>query len=242
LVIRKNHSFEMLVAAGLITGHHPVHRVGVVPSMSISATGTVWDVNDTLYPWNVFDLPGTVTVDRAAAGDAGKTVFVIGLDSNFLEVTEEITLTSPTGNASTTSFARVFDITLSNGPAQNVGDIDVIKDATVVARMRAERGQSASGIYTIPDGKTGYLMKGVAGCEASADGSGDVYFRPGGSASFRAIHSFEVEGSGGEYEYGFTFPVLLPARSDIDVRITTRANNGRYNAVFDILLIDDDNR
>ncbi len=42
--------FELQVARGQIPGHRFVHRLGRVPAMSQNATGTVWDVNDTLYP------------------------------------------------------------------------------------------------------------------------------------------------------------------------------------------------
>ena len=36
----------------------------------------------------------------------------------------------------------------------------------------------------------------------------------------------------------FGVPIPLPEKSDIDVRIVTRSNNGRYTAAFDILLVD----
>ena len=47
----------------------------------------------------------------------------------------------------------------------------------------------------------------------------------------------EVSGAGGQYLYEFTFPIPIPEKSDIDVCITTRTNNGRYTAAFDLLLI-----
>ena len=34
-------------------------------------------------------------------------------------------------------------------------------------------------------------------------------------------------------------PIPISAKSDIDVRVITRSNNGRYTAAFDIILIKD---
>jgi hypothetical protein len=39
------------------------------------------------------------------------------------------------------------------------------------------------------------------------------------------------------YNYKFAFPQEIPEKSDIDVRLDTRSNNGRFTAAFDILLI-----
>jgi len=75
--------FELQVARGQIPGHSFVHKFGAVPEMSNGTTGTIWDVDDTLYPWSAFATAGTLTVDRANASDAGKTITIVGLDSNF---------------------------------------------------------------------------------------------------------------------------------------------------------------
>ncbi len=96
------------IARGLVKGTTFVHKFGAVPSLSTAATGTVWDVDDTIYPWSAWDTAGTITVDRANAGDANKQVTVVGLDSNYNALQETITLTNATENASTNSFKRVF--------------------------------------------------------------------------------------------------------------------------------------
>ena len=93
-------------------------------------------------------------------------------------------------------------------------------------------------VYTVPAGKTGYLYKVVMTAQSGADATGNMFIRYFGQDTFRIGHSFEVTGAGGKYEYEFTFPVPIPEKSDIDIRATTRSNNGRYTAAFDILLID----
>ena len=91
-------------------------------------------------------------------------------------------------------------------------------------------------IYTVPAGKTGYILKGVATCQSGADGTGNMFVRYFGESSFRVGHSFEVSGTGGEYNYDFCIPFKIPEKSDIDVRCSVRSNNARVTAAFDIVL------
>lgn len=226
------------ISRGLVKGTSFVHKFGAVPTMSTNTTGTVWDVNDTVYPWSAWATAGTITIDRADAGDANKQVTVVGLDSNYDALTETITLTSATGNASTNSFIRVFRAFIVDGTT-NVGLISIKRNSTTVAAIVAGKGQTLMSVYTIPRGYTGYLMKGTCSAQAGADATGDMYVRYAGQSSFRVGHSFEISGGGGQYLYEFATPIPIPAMSDIDVRITTRSNNGRYTAAFDLVLIKD---
>lgn len=226
------------IARGLVKGTSVIHKFGAVPIMSINTTGTVWDVNDTLYPWSAWDIAGTITVDRANAEDANKQVTVVGLDSDYNPLAETITLTNATGNASTNSFKRIFRAFVVDGTT-NVGAITIKKDATTVAAITAGKGQTLMAVYTIPANHTGYLCKGTATAQATADATGDMFIRYFGQTSFRVGHTFEVFGAGGQYTYDFTVPIEIPAKSDIDVRISARTNNGRYTAAFDLILIQD---
>lgn len=229
-------NFKLNVARGKVRGASMIHKFGAVPSMAQSTTGTIWDKNDTVYPWSAFDTAGTVTAAIVNAADNGKQVTVLGLDADYNEVSEVFTLSSTATVTGTVSFKRVFRGYVSTG-SDNVGDIIFTKNGNDVLKIRAGRSQTLMAIYTIPAGKTGYLYKGVCSAQASADGTGNMYVRYFGQDAFRIGHSFEVAGSGGKYEYNFEFPIRIPEKSDIDVRLTTRSNNGRYTSAFDILLL-----
>lgn len=226
------------IARGLVKGTTFIHKFGAVPALSTNTTGTVWDVNDTIYPWSAWSTAGTITVDRANAGDANKHVTVVGLDANYEPLSETIVLTSASDNASINSFKRVFRSFVADGET-NVGLITIRKGGTTVAAITANKGQTLMAVYTIPAGYTGYLCKGTASAQSSADATGDMFVRYFGQSSFRVGHTFEVDGAGGQYVYDFTVPIPIPEKSDIDVRVTTRTNNGRYTAAFDIILIKD---
>lgn len=231
-------NFQLNVSRSKVRGASTVHKFGAVPSLSQNTTGTIWDKNDTVYPWSVFDTAGVITASIVNASDSGKVVTVLGLDDDFNEVSDTFILSSSSTVAGTTQFRRVFRAFVSTG-INNVGNVTFTKSGSDVLRITATKGQTLMAIYTIPAGKTGYLYKGVCTAQESADGSGNMFIRYFGQTAFRIGHSFEVSGSGGQYDYDFSFPIRIPEKSDIDVRITTRTNNGRYTAAFDILLLEE---
>lgn len=223
------------IARGLIVNTTSIHKFGAVPAMSQSQTGTVWDKNDTPYPWSAFDTAGILVAAQANASDNGKTVVVIGLDSDYNEISEEFTLSSSGTVNGTSIFKRVYRAYMTDGA--NVGNVSFSRGGTEVLRITAGKSQTLMAIYTVPAGHTGYLMQGNMSCQAGADATGDMFVRYAGQTAFRIGHSFEVSGNGGDYNYKFSVPIAIPAMSDIDVRARVRSNNARIAAAFDIILI-----
>ena len=213
--------FELQVSRGQIPGHSVLHKFGAVPSMSINTTGTIWDINDTLYPWSALTSAGTLTVDRASASDANKIITIQGLDANYKQISENVTLTNATGNATTQSFIRVYRAFMHNGSAANVGNIDIKISTTIIARITAGKSQTLMGVYTVPAGYSLYLTQGVMSVQSGADATGNFFVRYGGESAFRIAHTFEVASA--EYFYAFHAPFKLPEKSDVDIRADLRS-------------------
>ena len=229
------------ISRGQIKGAIPVHKFGAVSSMSTATTGTIWDKNDTIYPWSVWNAgANTITVNSSSASDVNASVIVIGLDTNYDILQEEIVLSTQTGNSSSNNFIRVHRAYMS-GANTNVGTITIKNGSTDVALITAGFGQTLMAVYTIPRNYSGYLYQGTCSAQSGADGTGNMFVRYSDTSTFRIAHSFEVAGAGGQYTYNFSFPTELPEKSDIDVRLTTRSNNGRYTAAFDLLLVKNPN-
>ena len=239
---RKHYHFDMMVSGGYISDHSFNHKFGAVPSLAVNTTGSVWDIDDTLYPWTALDTPTVVNIERNSPADEGHIVTVQGLDADWNPVEETITIAG-TNTLGTVEFRRVNRAFCADGGATNTGNIDIEAGAaggTTVARISALQGQTLMAVYTVPAGKTGYIYQGVCTAQASADGTGSMMIRYHGQDTFRIGHTFEVSGAGGQYTYDFAFPIPIPEKSDIDIRMKSRANNGRYTAAFDILLVDND--
>jgi len=229
--------FELQVSRGQIPGHSVLHKFGAVPSMSINTTGTIWDIDDTLYPWSALTSAGTLTVDRASASDANKTITIQGLDADYNQLSENVTLTNATGNATTQSFIRVYRAFMHNGSAANVGNINIKISTTTIARITAGKAQTLMGVYTVPAGYSLYVTQGVMSVQSGADATGNFFVRYGGESAFRIAHTFEVASA--EYFYAFHAPFKLPEKSDVDIRADLRSNNARITAAFDAYLIQE---
>lgn len=224
------------IARGHIKDVTSIHKFGAVPAMSVNTTGTVWDVNDTLYPWSAWNTPGVLTIPAVNASDTGKIVHVYGLDENYNMINEQFTVSSAGTITGTKTFGRVYRAFITDG-ITNVGNINIQRSGTTIARITAAKGQTLMAVYTVPYGYTGYLIKGTMTVAASADATGDMFVRYSGQTSFRVGHSFEVSGTGGQYTYEFGVPIQIPMKSDIDVRAAVRSNNARVTAAFDLILV-----
>jgi hypothetical protein len=241
----KAEEFYLQLARGHIANHYHIHKFGSVPEMANGTTGTIWDVNDTLYPWSALNTPAVVNINRASASDNGLVVTVQGLDSDWKEQSENILITGE-NQSGTKLWRRVNRAFISSLTAStNIGNINIqaaTAGGTTVARITAGEGQTLMAVYTIPAGKNGYLVHGTASCQAGADATGRMLARFNTLTSvFRIGHIFEVSGAGGQYDYTFQAPLFLPEKTDIDVRASVRTNKARVTAAFDVILIDDNN-
>ena len=217
------------------------HKFGAVPSMSNNNSGTIWDVDDTTYPWTALDTPAVVNVERNHVADEGFIVTVQGLDSNYNFQSEDIVI-SGTNTLGTKLFRRVNRAFVTSDGVTNTGDIDIEAGAaggTTVARINAGKGQTLMAVFTVPANKTAFITQVTATVQSGADATGDLFVKFFGQDTFRVGHSFEVSGAGGQYLYNFTVPIRVPEKSDIDVRASVRTNNARITAAFDIILVDD---
>ena len=229
--------FYLQVAQGNVPGYSFNHKFGAVPELSNNSTGTVWDVDATLYPWNALGTGNNINVELNDPADVGITVTVQGLDANY-EPAEETILTTGTNTVGTQTFIRVNRAFCDE---QNAANIDIEAGAaggTTVARISAGNAQTLMAVYTVPAGKTAYILHGTMSTEWGSDGTGNMFVRYFGQDSFRIGHTFEVSGHGGQYDYTFATPIPVPEKSDIDIRVATRSNNGRFTAAFDVLLVD----
>jgi hypothetical protein len=226
--------WTMQIAQGLIAGHTVEQVTGYNPSTS--AGDAVWS-GGTAYPWSSLVTAQTLYLKSSTnnATDRGMSIFIDGLDANYANQTEVITLNatdSRTAVVSTKQFLRIHEARC-NGADTNVGDIITTVTSgsgTVVSKMSSGRGSAKAGVYTIPAGYTGYLFKG----DASSTAATVVNFmaRYFGKA-FMVVHVAIVDNS--TYIYDFPFPMPLPEKTDM--YCTIEAGSGKTAVNYEILLV-----
>lgn len=214
------------------TSHFIVN--GANPSIDNNTTASLCPVASGIYPWSVWDTAGVVTVDREDSGDADKVIAIHGLDADWNTISDTVTLASATGNASSMEFKRINSVVIM-GPETNVGDITIKKGATAVDTIAAGHGRSLNACYSIPAGYDAFILWGEASSQYGADATGFMHTRTNGQ-SFIAAYTFEVGGSA-SFRTDFTTPLKVESKSDIDIRMTTRSNNGRFTASYSVLLV-----
>ena len=224
------------VARGSISNSKIVHKFGANFDIDQATDPeSVWTAGG-LYPWASLATAQTIYCISTSASDTA-VLTVEGLDANYNEQTESVTLTGTTAVATTNTFIRVFRMTYEDGA--NVGTITartVSASGTVVAQIDVGYAQTLMAVYTVPAGHTGYLVALDTTIDSNKNAQLLMYHRLFGKP-FRIAHVAETSG---HYRYDFHAPLRVPEKTDIDIRIdNVSGNDSRVTANFDIVLIKD---
>lgn len=218
------------IAAGDVSGYSHINKFGYTGGTSVS-TGTIWDGNTAgqFYP---YPAAGVVTVTSSdTANDNGETVEIQGLDSNYNPAIETVTVG---GAAGATSFIRIFRARMVSNT--NVGIITINQGGSLAAQISAGNGQTLMAVYTIPAGKTGYLLKFQGSMDKSnADTIFKLFSRPWDNGAFNLKGQWGTQG-GNPVTYDYPVPLVFTEKTDIKVDIA--AGNVGAGAIFDIILVD----
>lgn len=152
--------WNLQVARGLITGVTGLSISGYSPSVGTSFV-PAWEDGTYVY----FASAQVVRVWSESASDTNVSVLINGLDANYVQQTETVTLTNGvTGVLTTKQFLRINSISLTRTP-QNVGVIHAgSSDKTITLAYigivnAGSAGRSQMTVYTVPAGYTFYLAQ-----------------------------------------------------------------------------------
>ena len=228
--------FELQVSRGHVAYHQTLFKYGYNP-LIINVNETIWDGGG-IYSYPGSALAMTVT-SAGGATDEDVKVTVVGLDGDFAEAQQEVTLDG-TGAATTTqTFRRVFRAYVSGSQAPT-GNITIANGGTTYAQITNGENQTLMAVYTVPAGKTFYLTNGTA--THGTGTSGGVFMtvrfmtREFGGV-FRTATKIDIVES--EVLFPFTFPLRLPEKTDVEVRaICNKNQNNAVSATFEGVLVD----
>jgi len=149
-----------------------------------SAIGTTfvpaWELA-TQYP---YPTAATTMTLRWNTADSGYTILIKGLDENYDEIQETITLTaSPVTQTTQNQYYRINDlITVGNNngdfsdPDNNI-DLTNAGNTETYARIRGGDGKNQASIYTVPRGYQFALLRISAFCASAALNNRTLAFR-----------------------------------------------------------------
>jgi len=234
----KYEPFELQLARGQIEGHKTLFKFGNNPD-SNGALETVWS-HSSLYVYptaaTVMKVSSTSSDDNGT-GSGARTVLVAGLDADYNEASEIVTLTGQTPVLTTTVFIRVFRAyVVTAGVSNTAAGIIYIGDGVVTAGVPAlvyaeiplGENQTLMAMWTVPAGYTFYMYRGSFSAASNNSAQyvlGKFMVRPFGGV-FR--NAADVTANSNVIQYDFEIPLAVPAKADIEARVIALSGTNFY--------------
>jgi len=217
------------IARGRVTDTSYINKFGYNSAVG-STWETIWDGNNV---YTYIETADTATVTSSDSDDNGGTVLVSGLNSAYEEVSETLTIG---GGAGSVEFYRVFRaqmVTATTG-SENQGTVTVTVDTKSAAVISPLIGQTLMAVYTVPSGKTGYVLQVDAGSSKDLEHEIRLVVKHnGGVWNTKTYHTQR----GGFNSLKFEVPIAIPAESDVEVRVKGSAASS-VSSAFEMILVD----
>jgi hypothetical protein len=243
----KYEPFGLQVSRGQIMGHRSVVVFGFNPDVD-QTEETVWPSN------GVVTHPASATVMKVssdsasdtAAGTGARTVVISGLDANYNEISETVTLNGQTAVNTVNLYLRINDMyvaTTGSGlvSAGNIyignGVVTAGVPATLYDLMYIGYNKRTTGHYTVPAGYTAYMVSGAL-TSGQNSGSNQVTGRlVTTNSNSVSLTQAVVALNNGQAFYDFQLPLAIPEKTDIEARAIGASNNNAISSMFQICLI-----
>ena len=228
--------YYLQVSRGLINGHKRVFKFGYNGEIQ-NVEETIWDVGG-LYTYPSSAVTMTAT-SSSGATDEDVEVTIQGVDTNYAELSETVTLNA-SGTATTTgSFLRVYRAFVSGSTASD-GNITIANGGTTYAYVSANDQQTLMALWTVPAGYTAYLFQlDTTAFTVQNNKVATIRMLTRElNGVFRTQNKFDLfEGS---YHQDITCPQPIPEKTDIEFRAIADSSNAdlRVAATFDIIYIE----
>jgi hypothetical protein len=243
--------FELQVSRGQITDHKTLFKFGNNADINGSLE-TIWSHG------GIYSYPSSATImtvssssaDDASAGTGARTVAVYGLDADYNEINEIVSLNGQTAVNTTRSYLRVFRafvVAAGSGATAagtiyiGTGTVTAGVPANVYAEIALGENQTTMAVWTVPAGYTAYVAGGTfsaASNNVSQYILGKFMVRTLGGV-FRNAADITVNSS--VFRYDWEFPIAIPEKSDIEARaIALSGSNFYVTASFELLYIKND--
>jgi uncharacterized Zn-binding protein involved in type VI secretion len=245
--------FELQVARGQITWHRPVFKFGINGSVP-STAGTIWNVATT------YAFPAAATVMKvssssasdAAAGTGARTVIIEGLDANYAEISETVTLNGQTAVNTVNSYLRINDFrvaSVGSGATAagtlyvGTGTVTTGVPATIYAQIVIGYNQSTQAVYTVPAGYTAYVTS-YTFTSAYANATPVIcsgFFFKSNTGGWFDIEASARMNSGNAFDRHFDVPQIYAEKTDLEMKCSASTGSvATMTGEMHILLIKND--
>jgi len=250
--ISNKDDFFLEVAAGNVAGRTPVNVIGHDSAISTTLS-TVGNNIGQLHTYST-----TADIDSISSDNISDThdLTIIGMDVNYnIVAPQTVTLNGQNRVALTTPLFRILTVYNATGIA-TLGIIWIYVNTTItngkpddltkirksIHRVGGSSGAkvsneiSTSSCYTIPAGKTGFIVFGKMTASDAKAIELTFWVRPP-EGVFIIAHHIDVKNN--NYDYFFKLPGKVLEKSDIEVRTTIDVGTAEISVAYDLILVDD---
>lgn len=230
---------------GQVTGIATANKFGRNPDIDLNETEDIIGSGGIFVPpvtASVVNFASSSTADTSG-GTGAQTISVNGLTTNFVEVTEILTLNGQSNVATVNGFwiiHRVIVLTAGTG-GTNAGDITGTSTASgtpVMIKVLTGAAQSQFCIYQVPLGKRLLITHIGAPVSSSATVDVGLYEKPFGGV-YNLKRNFTLSGAGSSsFDLRFDPYLSYPAKSTLAVKAKSYANNADVSAQWGAYLVN----
>lgn len=241
--------YTYAIAENDIPNHYSLLKFGTRSNVTAGTESVIWEGPTAQYPYlsiaEILKVSSSSTSDTST-GTGMRTIKLYGLDGNYNEITETVTLLGTTVVPTVSSFLRIYRIEgMTCGTAYtNLGTISVTNNAgtSVLAVVNPSDGQTLMTIWTVPLGKKAYLVKGATSTNSNKGAQISIFVRKlnGGILFPWQIKYRGFLFSGGQ-DIPLQIPFALPEKTDIEMRALTPTSAGTTSvgATFELWYEDE---
>jgi hypothetical protein len=235
--------YTFAVAEGDVLNHTGLLKFGTRMVVAANTDSVIWEGTSALYTY--LTSAERLKISSTSANDTSngtgiRTLTIEGLDANFIEQTETVTMSGLTIVTTANSYIRIFRAygATCGTLYTNSGIINITNNGgtTQLLSIPAGDSQTLMTIWTVPAGKTLYLTNSSFSTDSNKGARVSIMTRSldGGILYPWRIRYRAFIFSGNE-NFPFTIPFKLTEKTDIEVRILTptTAGNTECGATFE---------
>ena len=239
---------DLAISRGHSIGYRTLYKFGYNPDVN-GDEETVWEQGGD-YPWldsAVTMFVSSTSVNDTSGGSGANTILIQGLDENYVEIEETITLNGQTQVTTQLSYLRVYRafVTLAGSSGTSGGTIYIgssgatggVPNGTVYANLGIGN-QTQIAAYTVPAGHTLYVDEiNITAALNLANKRVDASFhtRDFGSNVFRTRFINVLQSN--QLNQRFKYPQDFAEKTDVEIRVSTNTTNNPIAASFQGVLI-----
>lgn len=196
-----------------------------------TAFETLWDDGGN------YVFPSSALVMSAVSSSASDTMnlLISGLDANYNEITETVTLAGTSAVQTTLSFLRINSAVILSG--SNVGNISISNGGTNYAYISATLGTTQACIYTVPAGHSIYLFR--IDC-TSGTNNGQKYLTIRNlvcNESGRKLRVSEATFSTSQVSFDRQVPFKIEEKTDFSFEAKSSASENEVSIFIEAILV-----